>query len=159
MQPKINKTCKTKRNKRPRGPAQDQITELQTLKARHAHPGCFPIWCLKGTHRKEMRRGCASQKAAAAAAQSLRCVRLFVTLGTAAHQAPLSTGFSRQVYCSRLPFPPPGDLPDPGIKPIVSYVSCTAGGFFTAEPLGKPSQKEYVPKIIHYSNWGVFPTI
>ncbi|KAM9681228.1 cilia- and flagella-associated protein 100 isoform 3-T4 [Dama dama] len=37
--------------------------------------------------------------------------------GTAARQAPLSMGFSRQEYWSRLPFPPPGDLPDPGIKP------------------------------------------
>ena len=34
-----------------------------------------------------------------------------------ARQAPLSMGFSRQEYCNRLPCPPPGDLPDPGIKP------------------------------------------
>ena len=34
-----------------------------------------------------------------------------------AHQAPLSMGFSRQEYWSELPFPSPGDLPDPGIKP------------------------------------------
>ena len=33
------------------------------------------------------------------------------------HQAPLSMGFSRQEYWNWLPFPPPGDLPDPGIKP------------------------------------------
>jgi len=36
---------------------------------------------------------------------------------TVAHQAPLSVGFSRQEYWNRLPFPPPGDLPNPGIKP------------------------------------------
>ena len=36
---------------------------------------------------------------------------------TAAHQAPLSTGFSRQEYWRGLPFPPPGALPDPGIEP------------------------------------------
>ena len=36
---------------------------------------------------------------------------------TAAHQAPLSMGFFRQGYCSSLPFPSPGDLLDPGIKP------------------------------------------
>ena len=36
---------------------------------------------------------------------------------TAAHQAPLPMGFSRQEYWSGLPFPSPGDLPDPGIKP------------------------------------------
>ena len=40
----------------------------------------------------------------------------FVTLWTVAHQAPLSMGFSRQEYWSGLPFPLPGDLPDPGIK-------------------------------------------
>ena len=34
-----------------------------------------------------------------------------------AHQAPLSMGFSRQEYWSELPFPSPGDLPNPGIKP------------------------------------------
>ena len=36
---------------------------------------------------------------------------------TVAHQAPLSMGFSRQEYWSGLPFPSPGDLPDPGIEP------------------------------------------
>ena len=40
-----------------------------------------------------------------------------VTLWTAARQAPLSMGFPRQGYWSGLPFPPPGHLPDPGIKP------------------------------------------
>ena len=47
--------------------------------------------------------------------QSLSRVRLFVTLWTVARQAPLSMGFSRQEYCSGLPFPPPGYLPDLGI--------------------------------------------
>ena len=40
-----------------------------------------------------------------------------MTPWTVAHQAPLSVGFSRQEYWSRLPFPSPRDLPDPGIKP------------------------------------------
>ena len=44
-------------------------------------------------------------------------VWLFVTLWTVTRQAPLSMGFSRQKYCSGLPCPPPGDLPDPGIEP------------------------------------------
>ena len=53
------------------------------------------------------------------------CVWLCVTLWIVACQAPLSMGFSRQEYWSGLPCPPPGDLPDPGIKPIyVFYVSC-----------------------------------
>ena len=42
-------------------------------------------------------------------------VSLFATPWTAAHQAPQSLGFSRQEHCSDLPFPAPGDLPDPGI--------------------------------------------
>ena len=41
----------------------------------------------------------------------------FATPWTVAHQAPPSMGFSRQEYWSGLPFPPPGDLPDPGIEP------------------------------------------
>jgi len=40
----------------------------------------------------------------------------FVTLGTEAHQAPLSMGFPRQAYWSGLPFPSPGDLPNPGFE-------------------------------------------
>ena len=43
---------------------------------------------------------------------------VFATLWTVAHQAPLSMRFSRQGYWSGLPCPPPGDLPDPGIKPV-----------------------------------------
>ena len=44
------------------------------------------------------------------------CARLFATPGTVVCRAPLSMGFSRQEYCSGLPCPPPGDLPDPGIE-------------------------------------------
>ena len=43
--------------------------------------------------------------------------RLFVTLRTVVHHSPLSMGFPRQEYWSGLPFPPPGDLPDPGSEP------------------------------------------
>ena len=49
--------------------------------------------------------------------KSLNHVRLFVTPWTVAYQAPPSTGFSRQEYCSGLPFPSPGDLLSPGIEP------------------------------------------
>ena len=49
--------------------------------------------------------------------QSLSHVLIFATPGTIAHQAPLYMGFSRQEYWSGLPFPSPGDLPDPRIKP------------------------------------------
>ena len=43
--------------------------------------------------------------------------QLFATPWTVAHQVPLSVEFSRQAYCSGLPFPSPGDLPDTGIEP------------------------------------------
>ena len=64
----------------------------------------------------------------------LSCVQLFVTLWTVAHQPLLSMGFSRQEYWSGLPFLPPGDIPDPGIKPA-SHVSCTAGRFCTCQAI------------------------
>ena len=54
-----------------------------------------------------------------------------VTPRTAAHQAPLSVGFSRQEHCSELPCPPPGGLPDPGFKPVPLMSPALAGGFFT----------------------------
>ena len=63
--------------------------------------------------------------------------RLFATPWTVAHQAPLSMEFSRQGYWSGLPFPPPGDLPDPGIKPESLAFPALAGGFFTTEQPGK----------------------
>ena len=58
-------------------------------------------------------------------------VRLFVTLWTIAHQAPLSMGFSRQEYWSGFPCPPPGDLSDPGTEPASLLSPALAGGFFT----------------------------
>ena len=64
-------------------------------------------------------------------AQSLSSVPLFVTLSTVACQAPLSIGFSYEEYWSGLPCPPPGDLPNPGIKPKSPAL---AGEFFTTEP-------------------------
>ena len=61
----------------------------------------------------------------------LRCVQLFTTPGTVACQAPLPMGFSRQEYWSGLPFPPPGDLPDPGIE---LEPHALAGRLFTTVP-------------------------
>ena len=57
-----------------------------------------------------------------------------MTLCTVEQHAPLSMGFSRQEYRSGLPFPSPGDLPEPEIKPRSPAL---AGGFFPAEPLGR----------------------
>ena len=57
-------------------------------------------------------------------------VLLFVTPWTVAHPAPLPMGFSRPEYWSGRPFPPPGDLPDPGIKPTSLMSPALPGRFF-----------------------------
>ena len=64
-------------------------------------------------------------------------VQLFVTPWTVACQAPLSMRFSWQEYWSWLPFPIPGNLPDPGIEPAPLVSPSLAGRFFISEPLGK----------------------
>ena len=66
--------------------------------------------------------------------KSLSRVRLFATPWTVARQAPLSMGFSRQEYWSGLPFPSPGDLPNPGIEPRSPALQADA---FSSEPPGK----------------------
>ena len=60
---------------------------------------CFLIYCLK------------------VKVKSLSCVQPFATPWTVAYQVPPSMGFSRQENWSGLPFPSPGDLPNPGIEP------------------------------------------
>ena len=67
-------------------------------------------------------------------AQWLSHVYLFATPQTVVHQAPLSMRFPRQEYWNRLPFPTPGDLPNPRIKPVSPAL---AGKFFTTEPQEK----------------------
>ena len=67
--------------------------------------------------------------------KSLSRVQLFATPWTVALQAPLSMGFSRQEYWSGLPFPSPGDLPDPGIEPRSPALQADT---LTSEPPGKP---------------------
>ena len=59
----------------------------------------------------------------------------FASPWTMAHQALLPIEFPRQEQCSGFPFPSPGDLPDPGIKPTSSAL---AGGSFITDPPGKP---------------------
>ena len=73
--------------------------------------------------------------------KSLSRVPLFATTWTIAYQAPLSMEFSRQAYWNGLPFPSPGDLPDPGIKPGSPTFQADA---LLSEPPGKPSA-ETVP--------------
>ena len=63
-------------------------------------------------------------------------VRLFIILWTVARQAPLSMEFSGQEYWSGLPFPSPGDLPDPGIEPATPVSPALQANSLPAEPLG-----------------------
>ena len=69
----------------------------------------------------------------------LSCVGLCVTPWTVAHQVLLSTGFPRQGYWNGLPFPPPWDLPDPGIEP----------GFPTLQADSLPSEPPRKPQLVH----------
>ena len=72
-------------------------------------------------------------------------VRLFAIPWTVAYQAPLSMEFSRQKYWSGLPFPSPGDLPDPGIEPRSPALQADA---LPSEPPGKAS---LLPKSLQLS--------
>ena len=85
-----------------------------------------------------------SQRTLKVKVKSLSRVRLFVTLWTVAHQAPLSMEFSRQEYWSGLPFPSPGDLPDPGIEPRSSALWADA---LTSESPGKPKVSQSCPTL------------
>ena len=86
-------------------------------------------------------------------------VQLLTTPWTAACQAPLSMGFSRQEYWSGLPCPPPGDLPNPGIEPRSPVLQTDC---LPSEPPGKPMNTG-VDSLFHFlgtvstqeSNWGL----
>ena len=83
----------------------------------------------------------------------LSCVQFFATPWTVSRHAPLSIGFPRQEYWSGFPFPPPGDVPDPGIEPKFLVSPPSAGDFFffpfTTEPPEKPKEVlSYENKII-----------
>ena len=72
-------------------------------------------------------------------------VRLFVTPWTVAHQIPPSMEFSKQQYWSRLPFPSPGDLPNPEIEPRSPTLQADA---FPSEPPGKHAPNIEAPQYI-----------
>ena len=75
-------------------------------------------------------------------------VQFFETPWTVAHQAPLSMGFSMQEYWSGLPFPVPGDLPDPGIELTSLMSPALAGRFFTTSATWEAHQDIIFLKII-----------
>ena len=74
-------------------------------------------------------------------------VQLFATPCTVALQAPPSMGFSRQEYWSGLPFPSPGDLPNPGIKPRSPALQADT---LTSEPPGKPRNRLPTPVFLGF---------
>ena len=76
-----------------------------------------------------------------------------MTSWTVALQALLSMGFPRQKYWSGLPFPPSGDLPEPGIEPESPAL---AGRFFTTEPPGKPA---YLYTLFFFWSVDIFQSI
>ena len=81
----------------------------------------------------------------------LRCVQLCDPQGCS-HQAPLPMGFRRQEYWSGLPFPPPGDLPNPETEPPSLVAPALAGSLYP-EPPGKPSRDD---EAIFFFFWSVF---
>ena len=85
-----------------------------------SHGSCFSL---------KRRRGSLDKKVKV---KSLSCVQLFAIPWTVVYQASLSMGFSRQEYWSGLPFPSPGDLPNPGIEPRYPALQADA---LPSEPL------------------------
>ena len=71
-------------------------------------------------------------------------IQLFATAWTVAYQAPQSMGFSRQEYCSGLPFPSPEDLPDPGMEPGSPTLQADA---LPSKSPGKPQTVKNLPAI------------
>ena len=80
-------------------------------------------------------------------------VWLFVTLWTAARQAPLSMGFSRHEYWSGLPCPPPRDRPNPGIEPASLMSPALQADSLPTEPPGKPGKALYWALSTHCLTW------
>ena len=84
-------------------------------------------------------------------AQLLNHVQIFVTPCIVAHQPPLPMGFPRQEYQSRLPFPIPGDLSNPGIKSASLVCPTLADSFFTIALPGKPHVSYYY--LVNHRKW------
>ena len=109
------------------------------------YPGIFVLdkqlkiwsWQIQATEISNLKLKNVRTWACRSLSQSLSLIGLVVSPWTVAHQASLSMGFSRQEYWSGLPFPSPGDLPNPETEPAPPAL---AGDFFTTEPLGSPHE-------------------
>ena len=101
-----------------------RVAVSHSLPGLHVHETAQPL-------RPHIACACGMYKAVHACVLShFSCVRLLATPWTVACQASLSMGFSRQEYWTGLPFPSPGDLPDPGIEPPSLMSPALVGGFF-----------------------------
>ena len=80
-------------------------------------------------------------------------VQLFATLWAVSHQAAMSMGFSRQEYWSGLPFLPPGDLPEPGNKPVSPAASVLKVDSLPSEPPGLPQMQESKNGLEFINTW------
>ena len=83
---------------------------------------------------------------------TLSHVQLFATPRTVALEAPLSVGFHRQEYWSALPFPPPGDLPNPGMEPKSPAWQAVS---LPSESPGKPSPALGVIDFINFTSCSI----
>ena len=104
----------------------------------------FIYWVLQSllevvTHKTHV--PCTLSLCVSACAHLFSRVQFFATSWTVAHQAPLSVRFSRQEYWSGLSFPPPGDLPDPGIKPTSPASPALQMDSLSAEPFSQIHQE------------------
>ena len=101
----------------------------------------FQKWCY---HFKQIRCSYVCRKV-----KSLNRVQLFATPWTVALQAPPSMGFSKQGYWSGLPFPSPGELPDPGIEPGSPTLQADS---LPSEPPRKPRRHQILSHSFHAMN-------
>ena len=98
--------------------------------------GSLPLASLEAKLQRIQRISLSSRVSTLSVLSHFSSVRLFATLWTVACHAPLSVGFSRQIYWSGLPCPSPGALPDPGIECESLASPALAGGFFTTSTRG-----------------------
>ena len=86
-------------------------------------------------------------------AQSLSPICLSATLWTKAHQSPLSMGLPWQQYWNGLPFPPPGDHPDPGIEPVSPALQADS------LPLSHWGSQKFTKRLIHHEQVGFIEAV
>ena len=130
-------------------PRKDQLQLQRTEEGKHTH----------STHTHRDRDGAGEVREGkillVCCAQMFSHVWLFATPWSVAHQAALSMGFSQQACWNRMPFPSPGDLPDPGIELASLLSPAFAGGFFTTSATWEVPIASICHSIPEHSAFGV----